>query len=122
MVTTIGDIYLGIRHRARLKRLLKAKEMKVMGPIKLDSKIMKQGSSWGYNYDSTDGCGHNSTADKKDSTLTSKEITLNTMSKMDAERAKPGSKNPGVDKSFLAKGEPSMDTTGHGKLTRKLKD
>lgn len=93
-----------------------------MGPIKLDSKIMSQGKAWGYNYDSDEGCGHDPADDKVDSKITAKDITLNKMSKMDASHAKPSSDNPGFDKSFWGKAEPPADTTGHGKLTRKLKD
>lgn len=93
-----------------------------MGPIKLDSKIMSQGKSWGYNYDSTEGDNHNKVADKKTDQIESKNVTLNIPSKMDASHAKPSSDNPGFDKGFWAKADPLMDTTGHGKLTRKLKD
>lgn len=93
-----------------------------MGPIKLDSKIMGQMEKWGGNYDSTEGCNHNSVADKKTAEIESKNVTLNIPSKMDASHAKPSSDNPGFDKSFWAKADPLMDTTGHGKLTRKLKD
>jgi len=93
-----------------------------MGPIKLDPKITGQMKKWGGNYDSTEGDSHNTVADKKDSKLTSKNVTLNIMSEMDASHAKPSSDNPGFDKGFWGKAVPQDDTTGHGKLTRKLKD
>ena len=93
-----------------------------MGPIKLDSKITGQMKTWGGNYDSDEGCNHNGVADKISQEIDSKSVTLNTMSKMDASHAKPSSDNPGFDKGFWAKADPSSDTTGHGKLTRKLKD
>lgn len=91
-----------------------------MGPIKLDPKIMKTMKSWGDNYNSLEGCGHDSDDDKLDSEINSKDITLNIPSKMDA--VHPKTNNPGVDMGFWAKAKPLSDTTGHGTLTRKLKD
>lgn len=93
-----------------------------MGKPELSSVIMGQMDKWGGDFQSNAGCDHNSVADKKDSVITSKEQTLNIGTKMDASHAKPNSMNPGVDKSFLAKASPLMDTTGHGKLSRSLKD
>lgn len=93
-----------------------------MGPIKLDPKIMGTMKSWGDNYNSMEGCGHDPADDKVTSEITAKEVTLNTPSKMDAPHPKQGSDNPGFDKGFWAKADPLNDTTGHGKLTRKLKD
>lgn len=92
-----------------------------MGPIKLDPKIMGTMKTWGGNYDSTVGDNHCGVADKVDQAIDSKEITLN--HNMDPNRAKPSSKNPGVDRGFVfGKGSPQTDTQGHGKLTRSLKD
>ena len=91
-----------------------------MGPIKLDSKIVNQMESWGGNYNSMDGCSHDSADDKVTKEIDSKDITLNVPSKMDAPHPKTG--NPGVDMGFWAKAKPLSDTTGHGTLTRKLKD
>lgn len=93
-----------------------------MGPIKLDPQIMNTMETWGNNYDSSVGNKHNKVADKIDPQINSKDITLNVMSKMDASHAKPSSEDPGVDMGFMNKGNPLMDTTGHGKLTRSLKD
>ena len=93
-----------------------------MGPIKLDPQIMNTMEKWGGNYQSTVGDNHNGVADKIDSKIDSKDITLNKMSEMDASHAKPSADNPGFDRGFWAKADPLQDTTGHGKLTRKLKD
>lgn len=93
-----------------------------MGPIKLDPVIMKQGSSWGYNYESMEGCGHDPADDKVTPEIAGKDVTINRMSKMDVSHAKPDAKNPGFDKGFWAKAKPQMDTVGEGLLTRKLKD
>ena len=93
-----------------------------MGRPELDPTIMKQGSSWGYNYNSTEGCNHDTADDKVDKTIDGIQVTLNTPSKMDAPHPKPGSENPGFDKTFWAKAKPQMDTVGEGLLTRKLKD
>jgi len=93
-----------------------------MGRPELDNRIMKQMGSWGNNFNSMEGCDHNSEADKIDKKIDGKDITLNKMNLMDASHAKPSSDNPGVDKSFWAKADPQTDTTGHGKLTRSLKD
>lgn len=91
-----------------------------MGPIKLSPVIMKTMDSWGNNFDSDVGCSHDSEDDKVTKEITSVDVTLNTPSKMDAPHPKKG--NPGFDKAFWAKANPLDDTTGHGKLTRKLKD
>ena len=94
-----------------------------MGKPELNKQIIGAMPTWGGNFDSTVGCNHDTMADKVDQKIDSKEITLNTMSKMDASHAKPSSCNPGVDKGFInGKSAPQMDTTGHGKLTRSLKD
>ena len=93
-----------------------------MGKIELDQKIMGQMDSWGNGYNSLEGCSHDSDDDKVDSKISSKDQTLNVPSKMDAPHPKLSSDNPGFDKSFWAKANPSSDTTGHGTLTRKLKD
>lgn len=93
-----------------------------MGKIDLDKRIMGQMETWGGNYNSTEGDNHCSEADKISKEIDSKEITLNVMAKMDASHAKPDSMNPGFDKAFWAKAQPQMDTTGHGKLTRAVKD
>lgn len=87
-----------------------------MGKPELDSRITGQMKTVGGNYNSMEGCSHNSKADKVSAKITSKSVTLNT--NMDPNEAKPSSDNPGVDRAFLAKGNPQMDTTGHGKLTR----
>ena len=93
-----------------------------MGKPELDKVIMGQGSSWGYNFNSLEGCSHNSSDDKVDDKIDGTDVTLNTMSKMDAPHPKPGSDNPGFDKGFWAKAKPQMDTVGEGMLTRKLQD
>ena len=89
---------------------------------KLDPEIMKQGKSWGYNYDSMEGCGHDPADDKVTSDIVGKDVTVNVMSKMDTSHAKPAKDNPGFDKSFWAKADPQTDTVEGFKLTRKLKD
>lgn len=91
-----------------------------MNKISLDPKIMDTMKSWGGNYDSDTGQNHNGVADKISKEIDSKDVTLNIMSEMDAPH--PKTKNPGVDKAFWAKADPLSDTTGHGTLTRKLKD
>ena len=92
-----------------------------MGPIVLDKQIIGGRKSWGWNWDSTTGDNHCGVADKVDQAIDSKSITLNR--DMDPNRAKPSSKNPGVDRGFVfGKGSPQTDTQGHGKLTRSLKD
>lgn len=93
-----------------------------MGPIKLDPRIMSTMKTWGGNYDSATGNSHNTEADVHDASIESKSVTLNIMSKMDASHAKPSNMNPGCDMGFLNKAKPQMDTTGHGKLSRSLKD
>lgn len=93
-----------------------------MGPIVLDPKIMNTMDKWGGNYDSPVGDNHNGVADKINQKIDGKDVTLNIMSQMDADHGKPNNMNPGVDNGFLAKAKPLMDTTGHGKLTRSLKD
>ncbi len=86
----------------------------------LDNRITGGMKTWGGNYNSDVGCSHNPVADKINSKLTNKEQMGNHA--LDVNMAKPSSKNPGVDKAFLAKGNPQMDTTGHGKLTRSCCD
>lgn len=93
-----------------------------MGKPELSKTIMGTMGTWGGNYNSNVGCSHDTGSDKVDQKIDSKEVTLNKMSQMDASHAKPGSMNPGVDKGFLGKANPVMDTTGHGKLTRNCKD
>ena len=93
-----------------------------MGKIELDKLIIGQENAWGGNYNSMEGCSHDSSDDKIDSKIEGKEITLNVMSTMDAPRPKTSAENPGFDKGFWAKAKPLQDTTGHGTLTRKLKD
>lgn len=92
-----------------------------MGPIKLDKKIMGTMKTWGGNYDSDEGDSHDTSSDKIDKKIDGKDVTENVMSQMDASHAKPDSCNPGFDKAFWAKADPSMDTTGHGKLTMATK-
>lgn len=91
-----------------------------MGKIKLDQKIMGQMKTWGGNYDSMEGCSQEPGTKELSKKITSKSVTLNTA--MDPNEAKPKGQNPGVDKAFLAKGEPQMDTQGHGRLTRSKSD
>lgn len=93
-----------------------------MGKPELNKQIIGAMPTWGGNFDSDVGCNHNNVANKIDSTIDSKDVTINKLNQMDVSHAKPSSKNPGVDKSFLAKSAPSMDTTGHGKLTRSCQD
>lgn len=93
-----------------------------MGRPELDKRITNSMKGWGAGYDSTVGCSHDTMADTIDSIIDSKSVTLNSMDKMDASHAKPSSKNPGVDRGFLAKANPQMDTTGHGKLSRSCQD
>jgi hypothetical protein len=92
-----------------------------MGKPELDKQIMGTMKTWGGNYDSTVGDNHDTCSDKIDKQIDGKDVTLNVMSKMDAPHPKPASDNPGVDKAFWAKGDPQMDTTGHGKLTMSTK-
>ena len=80
---------------------------------------MKSMRSWGYL--APGGDNHCTEADKVDGEITGKD-TMGNHGNLDPNRAKPNSLNPGVDNSFLAKAKPSMDTTGHGKLTRSLRD
>lgn len=80
----------------------------------LDKRIVGTHSTQGWNWDSDVGNSHNSSADKRDPKLLSKENMTN--GELDVRMPKTG--NPGVDKSFLAKGNPQSDTTGHGILTR----
>lgn len=93
-----------------------------MGKPDLDPMLMKQMDSWGANYNNMDGCSHDSDDDKVDQKIASKDQTLNVPSKMDAPHPKASSDNPGFDKGFWAKAKASTDTTGHGTLSRKLKD
>lgn len=93
-----------------------------MGRPELDSRIMGQMKNWGGNYNSDTGCSHNSEADNIDNRIDGRDVTINVASKMDASHAKPGKMNPGVDKGFLAKGNPQKDTVEGFTLTRKLKD
>jgi hypothetical protein len=107
--TTIGD----------LPVKLDTKE-KIMGKPELDQLIIKQSNAWGENYNSEAGCDHNSEADKIDSKVNGKDVTINIMSKMDSPH--PKTDNPGVDKAFWAKANPTTDTVEGFKLTRSLKD
>ena len=92
-----------------------------MGRPELSDVIMGTMKTWGGNYDSKVGCNHNGVADKVDQKIDSKSVTLNT--EMDPNRAKPSNKNSGVDRGFvMGKCSPVMETTGHEKLTRSLKD
>lgn len=93
-----------------------------MNKITLDNRIMGgMPKSPGANYESTNGCNHNGVADTIDSKIDSKSITLNS-GDLNPNRAKPNSMNPSKDMGFLNKGDPSMDTTNHGKLTRSCQD
>ena len=87
----------------------------------LDNRIIGGMKTWGGNYDSNTGGNHNTSADKRDPKITNKE-QMGNPKELDPMMAKPSNKNPGVDKAFLAKGNPQMDTTGHGKLTRSCCD
>ncbi len=91
-----------------------------MGPIKLDKTITGQMKKWGGDFESNIGCNHDTDDDKIDKMIDSKKITLNV--DLDPNRAKPNSLNPGFDKSFWSKAKPLEDTTGHGRLTKALKD
>lgn len=85
----------------------------------LDPKIVNQPKKWGWNYDSTVGDSHNGEADKISKQLVGPvDININ----LDPDKSKPSSLNPGVDKGFLAKGNPQKGTVGEGLLTRSCRD
>jgi hypothetical protein len=83
----------------------------------MDKRIVGSMGPQGWNYDSDVGCSHNTGSDKRNPKV---------MPGMDKETAldvnMSGGPNPGVDRAFLAKGNPTMDTTGWGKLTRSCED
>lgn len=93
-----------------------------MNKPQLDNVIMKQSNAWGANFNSMEGCRHNSEMDEVEDKVNGKDVTINIMSKMDASHAKPGADNPGFDKGFWAKADPQSDTVEGFKLTRALKD
>lgn len=91
-----------------------------MGKIELSQTIMGQMKTWGGNVEDNKS-SHNGVADKVSSVITNTEQMGNPKT-LNQNMAKPADKNPGVDRAFLAKGNPTMDVTGHGKLTRSCKD
>lgn len=78
-----------------------------MGKEPLDSRIVGSMGPQGWGYNSDTGNSHNSSADKRDPKLLSKENMTN--GELDVRMPKTG--NPGVDKSFLAKGNPQDGLT-----------
>jgi hypothetical protein len=94
-----------------------------MGKPELDKLIMDQEKVWGGNYNNTtEGCSHDSSDDKIDPKIEGRDVTVNIMAKMDSPHPKLDSQNPGLDKSFWAKANPTTDTVEGFKLTRALKD
>ena len=67
------------------------------------------------------GDNHCGVADKITKSIVGKDVMGN-VGNLDPNRAKPSNLNPGFDKGFWAKAKPLEDTTGHGTLTRKLRD
>jgi hypothetical protein len=84
-------------------------------------KSMKPAGDMIKGYLAPGGDNHNSVADKVSKELTGKDVMGN-VGNLDPNRAKPNSMNPGFDKGFWAKASPQKDTTGHGTLTKPIKD
>lgn len=71
-----------------------------MNMPKLDKLIMDQGNSWGANWNSMEGCGHDTDEDVVDKEIDGIQVTQNIMSLMDAPHPKPDEDNQALIKYF----------------------